>query len=369
MNRLCKTFENLKTLFAPSKLISNLYSKPLRQSSLLFFLFWVFSTSCNKNVRETNGLFGQENAIWTESIYLRGYKPSTGKKLSDNDLKKYANTLKNNNIKYAYLFAGPYQEDGHLPKYSFSKLARTSVNKLKSYNPELIVLPWIGGVQNKTVYLGDSIWVKNALEDTKKLVNTLKTPGVHIDFEYILKGNPYLDTTIKPEKVNDEENYGDNVNSFHRKLRSLLPDSFISSVVVSTSPDTKPWKRKTSMEELSVLVKYVDQLSFLYYDTHINSQDVFEQNCVAQIRDIQKLQNLNTNTQFLLSVGTFVNRLELQKYRNLEIENIPNSLDVIKRSALEVSDSSRLVDGIAIFCDWETDEQEWKDFKAQWASN
>jgi len=336
--------------------------------SAISYLLLAFCIGCEKSIKTNNEIFGQENAVWTESIYLRGIKPSTGKKLKDSDLKKYANTLKENNIKYAYLFAGPYQEDGHLPNYPFSNLARESVIKLKEYYPEIVILPWIGGVQNKTVYLGDSAWVNNALQDTKRLVETLNTPGIHIDFEYILKGHPYLDTTIEPEKPGDKENYAKNVISFHKKLRFLLHNAFISSVVVATSPDTKPWKRKTTIEELKDLVQYIDQLSFLYYDTNIDSQKVFEENCTAQIRDIQTLKDVNPQSQFLLSIGTFVNRQELRNFRDLKIESISNTLEVIKKSAIKVDSTNRIIDGISIFCDWQTDKYEWEEFFDIWVN-
>jgi hypothetical protein len=332
----------------------------------LVLLIFLFACGAKDKRNIESSVFGQENAIWAESIYLRGYNPSTGEILTNERLKEYAHILKSNNIKYVYLFAGPFLEDGHLPDYPFSSIARNSVKKLKEYYPELIILPWVGGIQNKTVYLGDSIWVKNALNDTRRLVETLDIPGVHIDFEYILKGDPYLDTTIEPEKPHDKEMYAGNVNSFFMKLRILLPKSFISTVVVATSPDTKPWKRKTTIEELNILIKYINQLSFLYYDTYINSEDIFEQNCIKQIMDIKTLKRLNINTQFLLAIGTFINRPELTKYRNLKIENIPNSLKVIKESALKVSPSEKLVSGIAIFCDWETDKNEWREFYTNW---
>lgn len=345
--------------------------KMLRTLKLLisFIGLMMLNLACNKSVQSSDKIFGQENAVWTESIYLRGIKPSTGQKLNDYDLKKYSKTLKENNIKYAYLFAGPYQKNGELPDYPFSNLARESVKKLKKYYPEIIILPWVGGVQNKTVYLQDSLWVENAIKDTKRLIETLNTPGVHIDFEYILKGHPYLDTTIEPEIPGDKENYAKYVNLFHKKLRNLLPDAFISSVVVATSPDTKPWKRKTKIEELQELVNNIDQLSFLYYDTGINSQSVFEKNCIAQIRDIQNLKKSNSQVQFLLSIGTFINRKELRSYRNLKIENISNTLKVIKRSALKLDSNNRIVDGISIFCDWQTDEYEWREFYNQWVAN
>ncbi|AYN66650.1 hypothetical protein D1013_04250 [Euzebyella marina] len=159
-----------------------------------------------------------------------------------------------------------------------------------------------------------------------------------------------------------------NVNNFHKQLRSLLPDAFILTVVVATSPDTKPWKRKTTIKELTILIKYIDQLSFLFYDTHINSQNIFENNCVSQIKDIEELKNQNSSTQFLVSIGTFVNRPELREFRNLKIENIPNTLQTIKKSILIVNDSIKLVDGISIYYDWQTEKSEWKQFREHWAN-
>jgi len=339
-----------------------------RKLVVLFFILNFLCIGCMNNQKssKTAHLFGQENAVWTESIYLRGYKPSSGEKLTDAHLKNYAKILEDNRIKYAYLFAGPYQKDGHLPDYPFSYLAKESVKKLKQYYPEIIILPWIGGVQNKTVYLGDSTWVENALQDTKKMVQFLDVPGVHIDFEYILKGDSYLDTTIEMEKFGDKDNYGDNVNSFHKTLRLLIPDSFVSSVVVATAPDTKPWKRKTSIDELLELTSYVDQISFLYYDTYISSQNLFKKNCVEQIKDIETLKKSNPYVQYLLSIGTFINRPELRKYRNLKIESISNSLETIKQSTIQVNATNKLIDGISIFCDWQTENEEWNEFYTNW---
>ena len=89
----------------------------------------------------------------------------------------YSNTSKNffiskkNNIKYTYIFAGPFDTEGFLPSYSFSETAINSVKLLKHYYPEIVILPWIGGIQNKTVFLNDSLWVKNVINDSKRLIN------------------------------------------------------------------------------------------------------------------------------------------------------------------------------------------------------
>jgi len=332
-----------------------------------FFYLVVFALliACTPQERYPEGLFGQENAVWTESIFFRGHRPSTGELLTDQYINDYAQTVKENNINYAYIFSGPFGTDGHLPEYAFSETAVNSVERLKRLYPEIVILPWVGGLQNKTVYLGDSLWVANALKDTQKLVEVLDIPGVHVDFEFILSGDPYLEQTVNPEKPGDRDMYGHNVNEFHSKLRALLPTAFISSVVIATSPDTRPWKRKTSMDELHTLIKYVDQLSFLYFDTHLHDQQLFEKNCVDLIRDIHTLKQ-SQEIQYLISVGTFLNVPELRDYRDMEIERISNTLKTIKRSAVKVDSVNRIVDGISIYSDWTTDKSEWHDFRRYW---
>lgn len=337
----------------------------MRKTALKFAAFLSLQFGCNVKVKKDT-LIKNNNAIWTEAIYLKGVRPSTNEQLTDEHIEKYCNNLKKFHIKYAYLFAGPYQQDGRLPSYPFSNEAIRTVERMKYFYPEIKILPWIGGIQNKTVYLNDSTWVKNAIEDTKKLSEVLRCDGVHIDLEFILKDNVYLYSTIGEEQPGDKENYGKNVNKFHKKLREALPKCFISSVVTSTGKNVVSWKRKTSMHELEELIQYIDQISFLYYDTHISSQTIFDEDCRSQINDIKILKSKKPKLQCLIAIGTFINEPKLQAYRDLSIENVPNSLNTIRKHLHKVSPDNPLLDGISIFCDWETDPLEWNDFLNGW---
>ena len=328
------------------------------------YILLIMLTNCTSKSSEN---LGQENAIWSETVFFRGYYPSNPHiTLTENIIKNHAKTLKKNNIKYTYLFAGPFDKDGHLPDFSFSETAINSVKLLKHYYSEIVILPWVGGIQDKTVFLNDSVWVENALNDSKRLINTLSVPGLHFDFEFILPGDEFLERTEVPGGSGDIDAYGNNVNDFHKRFRELMPDAFVSSVVVATSPDTKPWKRKTTMEELKVLIKYVDQLSFLYYDTAIETQEEFEENCIFLLKDIQSLKANTPDVQYLVSLGTFINTIELQKYRNMIIESIPNTLQTLRKSIQTVSPDEQIVDGISIFCNWTTNERKWKQLYKNW---
>lgn len=309
---------------------------------------------------------GQSNAVWTESIYFRGYQPTSKERLTEEKIRNLAKTLKQNKILYTYIFAGPYDDFGNLPAYAFSDTAVNTVRLLNKYYPELNILPWIGGVQNETVHLEDSIWVKNAIEQTKNLIAILNVPGIHMDLEYILTEDKFFNSFGSSKEYINQENYGEYVNMFHKRLRDTLPDAFISSVVVPDLPNTKPWKRKTTSDELNVLVQYIDQLSFLYFDTQINDRKEFETNCGVLIQEIDGLHDIK-KIQYLISIGTFINEPQLHKYRNMDIENIPNTLKTIKDQLAQINPDRSIISGISIYCDWETDDEEWKEIYDNWA--
>lgn len=313
----------------------------------------------------------RNNALWTSSIFLRGYSPSANEQLTPEYLRRYSETLRRNHIKYPYLFSGPYEIDGHLPGFAFSDTARNSIDSIMNHNPDLVILPWVGGVQNKTVHLEDPAWVRTAIADSTRLVKRLEVRGLHVDFEYFVPGGPLDAEILGNQTVEGSNDHGKNVNEFLRLLRLALPDAFISSVVTATSSGTKPWKRKTSLQELKAMVRYVDQVSFMYYDTAIGNQREFEDNCVELLKDIRTLKQScgQREVQFLIGIGTFVNKEEeLQKYRNIQIENVTNTLETIKRSMATLDDDEELIDGIAIYCDWATDESQWTEFRDRWPS-
>ena len=113
-----------------------------------------------------------------------------------------------------------------------------------------------------------------------------------------------------------------------------------------------------------MLVRYVDQLNFLYYDTQINDLQVFENNGAHLLSIIDKLYQI-ADIEYLVSIATFTNHPDLQKYHDPLVESIYNTLSVLKNSQLN---NNKLLgmSGISIFCDWETDNNEWRQFRETW---
>lgn len=303
--------------------------------------------------------FAKGNATWIKSTYFRGYDPVTKNNLTSKDVESLALKLKANHIRYAYIFAGPYENDGHLPNYAFSQKAKDSIATLKRIYPDLLVLPWIGGIQNKTVHLERSSWVKNAIADTVKLIKTMPIDGVHLDFEYIL----FPDNKSNHKKLSTN-NYGEHWIKFHKQLRLVLPKAFISGVVVSTAPGTRPWKHKHSLNEIKELSSVANQVSFMFYETSLMDRKAYRENLKEQIQQIKNLKSIDQNSsEYLIALGIFSEEKKLQSYRDLGFQNLPATLKILQEVEQEINQKKPIIGGLAIYCEWMTTDFEWNQLR------
>ena len=303
--------------------------------------------------------YAKENATWIKSTYFRGYDTATKKKLLAKDVEDLAVRLRTNHIRYAYIFAGPYGSDGHLPQYAFSQKARESVAILKRIYPELKIFPWVGGVQNKTVHLERADWVRNAIAETRRIIKTMPVDGIHLDFEYVI----FPDAKFNHKKINTSD-YGRYWVKFHADLKLALPGLFISSVVVSTALGTKPWKHKHSLSEIKELSATVGQISFMFYETGLPEVKAYRDSLKEQMQQIQELKSSHHNqSQYLVAVGVFNEEKKLRSYRDLGFKNIPSTLKLLQEVEQEVNPGKSVIDGLAIFCEWMTTNVEWSQLR------
>ncbi len=301
----------------------------------------------------------QQNAVWAQSCFLRGAQPTSGKITTEADVAAFGDLLRANRIRNPYLFAGPYSREGTVPDYASSDFAKRTLQILKERAPDARIFPWLGGLQYKQVFLEEPAWVKAAIAATRSLLTTLEVSQVHLNFEYVLFG----------KRPNATLDYPRRFTAFFRALREALPNVFISTVIPSTASAIHPWKYQSAPEDVSEVLPYIDQLSVLYYDTHLQDQSAFEESLDAQLDHFArwKAAARPRRVELLMATGTFVNeKPAVRVYRDLAIENVPNSLATLRRALDARADSPPLVDGLAVFCDWETDPDEWADLRAGW---
>jgi GH18 family chitinase len=326
----------------------------------VFLILFILTLPCAAHAKAPQ-FAGQENAVWTGSIFLRGFDPTTQEKLTDEKLIALAERLKHNSIRYIYAFAGPYQKDGHLPNYAFSARARASIALLKKTYPSLKILSWIGGVEDKTVHLENETWRETSIQETAKLMASVPFDGVHIDLEYVLFPKKSASTT-------PTDQYDSGWVRFHEKLREKLPNAFLSTVVVASPPGTQPWKHKHEMKDLIETSRAVDQVAFMYYETHLHDMDSYRENMRLQLEQIQQMKAaLGVKTpEYLFGIGTFKNDKALKSYRDMRFENVSTTLTILDELISKFPPSARLIDGLAIYGDWTTKPEDWAQIRKLW---
>lgn len=323
--------------------------------SFFYIAFTLWFSLCSNSMANA-----KENATWIKGTYFRGYDPVTKRNLTPKDVESLALRLKTNHIRYAYFFAGPYGNDGHLPSYAFSDKAKKNIAILKRIYPELKVFPWVGGIQNKTVYLERPNWVKNAIADTVKLTQTMPVDGIHLDLEYVL----YPDSKFNHKKLSTD-NYGGHWVQFHKLLRLALPKVFISAVVVSTASGTRPWKHKHSLNEIKELSSVVNQMSFMFYETSLMEMKEYRNGLKEQLQQIKDLKSAVQNqSEYLIGIGIFSEEKKLKSYRDLGFRNLPVTLKLLQEVEKEINPKKSIIDGLAIYCEWMTSDLEWNQLRS-----
>jgi hypothetical protein len=300
--------------------------------------------------------YRQQNALWSQSCYLRGEKPTSHERITLADVAVFADLLASHEIVNPYLFAGPYGTDGSVPAYASGAFARDALAILRERAPRARLQPWLGGLQNKQVRLQDPAWVARAVADTAALLERLGLEAVHVNFEYLLFGAAPDPAIAYPESF----------ARFFAALRRALPRTFISTVIPSTAPDVHAWKLQHRAEEVLDFLPHVDQLAVLYYDTALHDAATYARNLDVQLDHFARWKAA-ARVELLVGTGTFVNEEPaVRRYRDLTIENIPAALAVLRRAVDARRDRAPVVDGIAVFCDWETEPGEWEELRAGW---
>jgi hypothetical protein len=114
----------------------------------------------------------------------------------------------------------------------------------------------------------------------------------------------------------------------------------------------------------------VDQIAILFFDTSIKDKAQFRDAMHFQLQEIRRWRAPipEKQIQFLLGIGTFINKPELRPFRDLEVENIPNTLVTLQKLLQAHPELKDAVDGFAIFAEWTTAPREWRQIRRNWSS-
>jgi hypothetical protein len=237
------------------------------------------------------------------------------------------------------------------------------VGQFRAAYPEARLMGWVSVPANRsdgTERLGEAV-VQQAVSDmSQRVVNELGFDGVFLNVELVWDGDEgFLDVL--------------------RKVRADLGDT--AFIAVAVPPDWSPVNVDIPVPPLIVpgtvwqaeykqrVALLTDQIAVMAYNSGLTTEANFtpadyELWMAYQVKTYAEAVNLlDTGTAVLIGIPTYP--AELPGHDPL-VENVGSAIRGIRTGLQEAGDNAGAVEGIAIYADWTTDDNEWAQFKALW---
>lgn len=203
------------------------------------------------------------------------------------------------------------------------------------------VMPWIGGPNGGSVRYRNEKWRQAFLNSVRRLLEAHpRFAGVHLNVEPLTSGDAdFL-------KLLDE-------------LKAALPSGKLLSIAAYPPPTR--WQSSEdvhwSEDYFRQISKRCDQVAVMMYDTALRVPKLYQGLMADWTTEVLAWSE---GKPVLLGVPTYDDAGV--EYHNPRVENLRNALLGIHRGLSRQPLPSNY-QGVAMYCDWETDEAEWKFFR------
>ena len=178
------------------------------------YFFWQPGTILRSGAHDkgSNGIWLQHGWLGNDSWFENSGKESSPFR-SKEQIRKLASLLRSNGVKFLFPHLCPCSPVGEIPPVD-----QVQTEQFLSETHDFIVLPWVGGVLNSTVFIESPQWQSAFASSAKTLL--LRFPdfkGIHINIEPLPSGNS-------------------NFLDFLKLLRRTLPIGAIISIAAYPPP-------------------------------------------------------------------------------------------------------------------------------------
>jgi hypothetical protein len=306
----------------------------------LTYLAW----SPGKRVRDgrhdfrTNGIWIQHGWLGDDSWFHRNRKDETLFR-SDQRIQQLADLLARHGVKYVFPHVCPCNPTGEI-----APVDPIQAERFLDHFGGFMVIPWIGGVLGRHCSPESRQWRTNFVFSASSLLQRHpRLAGVHINIEPMPNGNSHFLVLL------DE-------------LRGAIPRGKILSVAAYPPPTRWHPFPDVHWEEsyFREVAQRVDQLVPMMYDTAIPLSKVYRHLMATWIHDVL---NWAGNAQVLLGVPAYDDAGVFYHYPR--VENLHNALSGIHAGLSNYKTLPGNYAGIAIYCEWEMDGEEWASFRRE----
>jgi hypothetical protein len=284
------------------------------------------------------------NALWLahgwlggDEWFIRNGKTNDYARYRDPEsIHQLSDRLRRYHITDVFAHLCPAETDGRLPQVDAAQTERF-LDALVGIR----VLPWIGGPNGGHVRLQNVEWRSAFANQVHSLLLAHpRLAGVHINIEPLPSGNT-------------------NFLSFLEELRSALPQGKLLSIAAYPPPTRWHPHRDVHWDEsyFHQIARRCDQLAVMMYDAGQRIPKVYQRLVADWTQDVLAWSE---GKAVLLGVPTYADAGA--EYHDPAVENLTNALLGLHRG-LSRQPLPADYQGVAIYCDWETGNEEWTYFQ------
>jgi hypothetical protein len=307
---------------------------------LLFvpFCYWIWSPGLDvrdgRHDRGQNGIWISHGWLGDDGWFVKNGKTNElGRYRTSDSIRALAAKCRKNHITDIFPHLCPADVEGQIPSVDAGQVERF-LDEFAAFR----VLPWIGGANGSSARYRNAKWRQNFIGSVKHLFDVhSRFAGVHLNVEPLTSGDA-------------------DFLKFLDELKANLPIGKLLSIAAYPPPTCWQPSEDVHWSEtyFREVAKRCDQIAVMLYDTSLRVPK-FYQRLMAQWT-IEVL-SWSEGKAVLLGVPTY-NDAGVD-YHNPRVENLQNALPGIHRG-LSPEPLPKNYQGIALYCDWETDESEWK---------
>lgn len=306
----------------------------------LAYLVW----SPGKTIRDgrhdlrSNGIWLQHGWLGDDLWFKRTRKDKALFR-DDQEIQDLADLLASHGVKYVFPHVCPCNPSG-----SIAPVDPVQTERFLDHFGDFKILPWIGGVLDVQCSPESPQWRTNFVSSVIDLLQSHpRFAGVQINIEPMPAGSKHFFSLLDG-------------------LRHAMPAGKIISVAAYPPPTRLHsfpgvhWDK----DYFRQVASRVDQLAPMMYDTAVKLPKLYRHLMSSWTSDVL---NWSGDTQVLLGIPVYDDADVGYHFPN--VENLQNALSGIHAGLARSKALPRNYSGVAIYCEWEMDQQEWTYFKKE----
>lgn len=269
------------------------------------------------------------NGLWLRYYFYFG-------KHNDQEFDKMIERLKTHQIKYAYFHVLNTKTNGQL-HYRFEDRAKRITKLVHSQSPDSKAIAWVyvASFGKEANDLSKKEVRANLVEQARWLTEKCGFDGVQWDYEFATNGNRGLIDLLKETK-------------------QALPNTLLSTATPMWYPGTLwGWNEQYFAE----VAKHSDQIAVMGYDSWLYLPSLYVRLISQQVIQVCQAAE-GTNCKVIIGLPTYE---DVTLAHHKPVETLRHGLMGVQEGLSNCKARDRF-EGIALFADYTTDEQEWKLF-------